>query len=128
MLAALLATGCFVCAPHAPRLPVFERGPALDVFSQTSEMNHDMTLANFWAHTLSSSLIVVAGERIGGRRGMWWTVAGYSALTVLHVSTFQDPHLAGPEVRSDLLSRLGSALLTAGLYEGLHAAGVLDWK
>lgn len=123
ILALLLAasTGPVFSSPHAPRLPIFDGGPLLNV-------GHGEPIAdqNAIIHVTESALFVVGMERLTETRpGMWWSVAGYSAAKILQESCFHTG--AGPEVRTDLASSIGAALLVGGIYEGMHALGWIRW-
>jgi hypothetical protein len=120
LLAALLAHGEIVWPPHAPRLPVFGPGPVFNVFS-----GDDAAIANASAHVAWGVMVPVVGERIGGRKGMWWATGIYSGLSVVHLACFHDAD--GPELRTDIASRIFSSLLTAAIYEGLHALKLVEW-
>lgn len=119
-LALLLAHGEIVWPPHAPRLPVLDSGPVFN-FDRG-----EMAVMNASAHATSSALIVVLGERFGGRRGMWLTAGTYAGLKVIHESCFHNAR--GPEVRTDLASTIGVAFATAGTFEAFHRLGWLQWS
>jgi hypothetical protein len=123
LLALLLAsTGPVITAPHSPHLPVFGSGPAFNI-----GRGDDVANGNAINHVWSSALIVVGGERLtGSRRGLWITIATYSTLKLVHESCFHNG--AGPEVRTDLVSSIGTAVLTGGFYEAAHALGWIHWK
>jgi hypothetical protein len=124
MLLALLllaSTGAVVTAPHAPYLPFFDKGPVFNVGRGDS-----MADANAINHIWFSALVVVGGERFSGSRsGMWLTVAAYSTLKVVHEACFHDG--GGPEVRTDMVSSIGTAVLTGAFYEAFHALGWVNW-
>jgi hypothetical protein len=116
----LLAHGEIVWPPHSPELPVFSAGPMFNL------NGGDTAVANASAHATSSALIVVIGERLGGRQGMWTTTGVYTGLKLLHECCFHNG--SGPEVRTDLASSIGVAVVTAGMYELFHGIGFLQWS
>lgn len=119
-LVLLIAHGEIVWPPHSPSLPLFERGSLFNIGRD------DAALANASAHATSSALIVAMGERLGGRQGMWMTTGIYSGLKLVHETFLHDG--SGPEVRTDLASSIGVAVITAGVYELLHGVGWLQWS
>jgi hypothetical protein len=116
----LLGHGEIVWPPHSPRLPLFGPGTAFNLD------RGDEAVANASAHATSSALIVAMGERLGGRKGMWITTAAYAGLKLVHQSCLHDG--TGPEVRTDLASSIGVAVITAGVFELFHGIGWLQWS
>jgi len=116
----LLAHGEIVWPPHSPDLPLFDRGSVFNLD------RGDAALANASAHATSSALIVAMGERLGGRQGMWMTTGVYAGVKLVHEAFLHDG--SGPEVRTDLASSIGVAVMTAGVYELFHRLGWLQWS
>jgi hypothetical protein len=107
--------------PHyRPDFPVFGGGKLVNVFDD------DQALTNAAAHVGWAIAVPLAGERIGGRKGLWIAGVSWMALSVVQEALFHAP--AQPEagypseVRADLLTRLvpTAALL---LWDLLHADG-----
>ena len=116
----LLAHGEIVWPPHSPTLPLFDGGSLFNL------NRGDAAVANASAHATSSALIVAMGERIGGRQGMWTTTGVYAGLKLLHECCLHNG--SGPEVRTDLVSSIGVAVVTAGMFELFHSMGWLQWS
>ena len=105
----LLGSGEIVWPPHQPNLPLFSSGPVFNL------RGNAVAVTNASAHATSSAFIVTFGERLGGRRGMWTTTGVYSGLKLIHECCLHNGR--GPEVRTDLASSIGVAVLTAGVFE-----------
>src|SRR5947199_555652 len=116
----LLGAGEIVWPPHPPNLPLFSQGPIFNLDANSA------ALANASAHATSSALIVMAAERLGGRRGMWMTTGVYTGLKLIHESCLHNG--AGPEVRTDLMTSIGVAFATASVMELFHRIGWLQWS
>jgi hypothetical protein len=116
----LLGSGEIVWPPHPPSLPVFSSGPVFNLNGNA------VALTNASAHATSSAFIVTFGERLGGRRGMWATTGVYAGLKLIHECCLHNGQ--GPEVRTDLASSIGVAVLTAGAFELFHKLGWLQWS
>ena len=119
-LLVLLGSGEIVWPPHSPNLPVLSSGPVFNLHGGA------VALTNASAHATSSAFIVTFGERLGGRRGMWTTTGVYAGLKLLHECCMHNGR--GPEVRTDLASTIGVAVVTAGVFELFHAIGWLHWS
>jgi len=116
----LLGAGEIVWPPHAPNLPVFSSGPVFNLRGDS------VAVTNASAHATSSAFIVTAGERLGGRSGMWMTTGIYSGVKLFHECCMHNGN--GPEVRTDLVSTIGVAVVTAGVFELFHKIGWLQWS
>ena len=116
----LLGAGEIVWPPHAPNLPVFSSGPVFNLRGNAT------AVTNASAHATSSAFIVTFGERLGGRRGMWTTTGVYAGLKLVHECCMHNG--GGPEVRTDLASSIGVAVITAGVFELFHKIGWLQWS
>ena len=86
-----------------PNLQVFGPGPFVNVFL------NDQAATNASAHLAWSTAIPLAGERIGGRKGLWIAGIGWLVLTLVgegffHAPVHPDPYYSS-EVRTDLLTR-----------------------
>ena len=105
MLAALLVAALGL-QPLRPSLPVFDGGPATNL-----ALDCDACMTNASAHVAWAIALPLAGERIGGRRGLWVAGLGWMGLTLVTETLFHaPPGTLGPayasEVRTDLLTRL----------------------
>jgi hypothetical protein len=116
----VLGAGEIVWPPHAPNLPLFSSGPVFNLRGDAT------AVTNASAHATSSAFIVTVAERLGGRRGMWATTGVYAGLKLVHECCMHNGR--GPEVRTDLASSIGVAVVTAGVFELFHKVGWLQWS
>ncbi len=117
--AALLAGGLARAGDLSPSVPRFN--PSFPVFGGGKFVNifdDDAALTNASAHVAWALALPLAGEYIGGRKGLWIAGASWMALTVLQESLFHSPQHPGKgypaEVRADLVTRLVPTMLVLG--------------
>jgi hypothetical protein len=115
LLAAPVARGGDL-SPSVPRFnpsfPVFGGGKFVNIFDS------DAALTNASAHVAWALAVPLAGQYIGGRKGLWIASASWMAVTVLQESLFHapsQPYKGYPsEVRADLVTRLLPTMLVLG--------------
>jgi hypothetical protein len=92
----------------------------LNVFQGNELANVNASAHVGWGVAMTSGSMAM-----WGRKGMWIAVGANASLTLVHEACFHDGSPA--EIRTDLTTRIGSTLVTAGLYELLHALHVIKW-
>jgi hypothetical protein len=95
-----------------PSFPVFGGGKFVNIFDS------DAALTNASAHVAWSLAVPLAGEYVGGRKGLWIAGGTWMAVTVLQEALFHAPPRPGQgypsEVRADLVTRLVPTMLVLG--------------
>jgi hypothetical protein len=85
--------------PTSPTLPIFKGGKAVDMFDNQAKFNIAMMHAGW------SLVLPLAGEKIGGRKGLWVAGLTWLALATVEQTLFQ-PRATPAEHRSDVLTKL----------------------
>ncbi len=97
-----------------PSFPLFGAGPLTNLGGGDNQ-----ALTNASAHIAWSLAIPLAGERIGGRKGLWIAGVSWIVLSIVQESLFHAPVNPGPgyaaEFRTDIITRV------------VPCAGVLVW-
>jgi hypothetical protein len=105
MASAARATDLSASIPrYNPAFPVFAAGNFVNI------LDNNQTLTNASAHVGWALAVPLAGEYLGGRKGLWVAGLSWVAVTLAQEAFFHAPVNPGPaypsEVRTDLLTRL----------------------
>jgi hypothetical protein len=104
-----------------PHFPVFGGGRFVNIFDS------DVALTNASAHLAWALAVPMAGEHVGGRKGLWISGVSWMTLSLVQEAFFHAPAKPSPrypsEVRADLLTRLvpTAAILAWDLMRGGRA-------